>query len=99
MLIDESITMNRLPFIPTTTITMGETVFDVSKMTPDVQDMVTYLDQWRSDEQALISELLKVRSAMRELQTSLHNTLQEQLRQASVVSAAQSSNTPEAPHD
>lgn len=65
-----------LPVQPTTTISIDDTVFEVASMTPDIQQMVQYLDDWRQKEVDTTSELLMVRGALRDLQNTLLQAIQ-----------------------
>lgn len=65
-----------LPVQPTTTISIDDVVFEVASMTPDIQQMVQYLDDWRQKEVDATSELLMVRGALRDLQNTLLQAIQ-----------------------
>jgi hypothetical protein len=56
---------------PTTTISIDDTVFEVTSMSPEIQQMVQYLDDWRQKEADTTSELLMARGALRDLQNTL----------------------------
>jgi len=62
---------------PTTTITVDGNSFEVANMSTEVQQMIVYLDNWRQDEADQASELLKTRAALRDIQ----NTLLQQIQQ------------------
>lgn len=64
------------PVQPTTSITFDNTTLEVSKMSADVQQMVAYYDDWRQKEVELVSKLIMVRSALRDMQTQLIQNLQ-----------------------
>lgn len=68
----------------TTTITLGEdanATFDVSKMSNQVQQMVMYMDEWRQKEQDLVSDILMVRAALKEIQTSLRDAIETEQKE------------------
>ena len=65
------------PVQPTTSITVDNETFAVTDLSAEVQQMVTYLDQWRQDEVDEAAALLKTRAALRDLQ----NTILQQLQQ------------------
>lgn len=67
---------------PTTTITVDNVVFDVSKMSAEVQQMVAYFDAWRQEEIDLTSRVLMTRGALRDLQNSLLETIQKERAEA-----------------
>lgn len=60
----------------TTTITLDNKSFEVAQMSPEVQQMVAYLDEWRQREVDQTSELLLVRGALRDLQNALAQQIQ-----------------------
>lgn len=62
---------------PTTSITIDGETFAVADLSAEVQQLVQYLDQWRQDEVEQSSELLKTRSALRDLQNVLLQQLQK----------------------
>lgn len=64
------------PVQPTTSITVDGETFVVSDLSQEVQQMVTYLDQWRQDEVDQASDLLKTRAALRDIQNTLLQQLQ-----------------------
>lgn len=63
----------------TTTITLDDQVFEVSKLSAELQQMVAYLDDWRQREVDLTSELLMARSGIRDIQNALSGTLQKEM--------------------
>lgn len=72
-----------MPAIPqTTSITIDESVYEVAKMSQEVQQMVTYLDEWRQKEADLSSDLLMTRAALRDLQNTLLETIQRERAEA-----------------
>lgn len=72
---------------PTTTITIDEAVFEVSSMSPQVQSMIAYLDDWRQKEVEATSELLVVRGALANLQNELLAVIQKEREDAAKASA------------
>jgi hypothetical protein len=68
---------------PTTTISIDDKVLDVTSMSPEIQQMVQYLDDWRQRELDTTSELLMIRGAMRDIQ----NTLLQSIQKAQTASA------------
>lgn len=73
------------PIQPTTSITVDGETFAVADLSTEVQQMVQYLDQWRQDEVDQASDLLKTRAALRDIQ----NTLLQQLQQDKAKAEAQ----------
>jgi len=73
--------MKQLP--PTTTLAIDDnTVFEISQMSPEIQQLVEFYDDWRQQEQERISDLNMVRAALRDLQQQLTVRVQEELAQA-----------------
>jgi hypothetical protein len=66
----------------TMSITIDDNVFEVAKMSEDVQQMVMYMDDWRQDEADLTAELLKTRAAIRDIQNSLLVTIRKEREDA-----------------
>jgi hypothetical protein len=56
---------------PTETITIDDKTYAVAEQSDEIRQMVQYLDDWREQEAAEVSALLKTRSALKELQQSL----------------------------
>lgn len=61
----------------TTTITIDDEQFAVEDLSQEVQQMVQYLDEWRQDETDQVAQLLKTRAALRDLQNSLLQQIQQ----------------------
>lgn len=72
---------------PTTTITIDDAVFEVSSMSPQVQSMIQYLDDWRQKEVEATSSLLVVRGALANLQNELLATIQKERADAAEAAA------------
>lgn len=70
------------PVQPTLTIAIDDAVYEVAKMSPQVQQMVAYFDDWRQKEADLTSEVLLVRGALRDLQNTLLQTIQTERAEA-----------------
>lgn len=70
------------PVQPTLTIAIDDAVYEVAKMSPQVQQMVAYFDDWRQKEADLTSEVLLVRGALRDLQNTLLQTIQAERAEA-----------------
>ena len=64
---------------PTLTIAIDDKTFDVTDMSPAVQRLVSFLDDWRQDEADQVSALLKTQSALRDIQNELLTTIQGDL--------------------
>lgn len=64
------------PVQKTTSITLDDTTVEVSSLSPQIQQMVAYFDDWRQKETNLTSELLMVRGALRNIQNELLTALQ-----------------------
>ena len=63
---------------PTLTINVDGVIFEVSKMSTEVQQQIQYLDEWRQREMDISSDLLMVRGALRNLQDNLLVTIQKE---------------------
>lgn len=61
---------------PTTTISIDDTTLNVADLTPEIQQMVQYLDDWRQKEADVTSELLMARGALRDIQATLLQAIQ-----------------------
>lgn len=70
------------PVQPTTTITVDKTIFEVSQMSPEIQQMVAYFDDWRQQEADQTSKLLMVRSALRDIQNTMLEAIQKERNEA-----------------
>ena len=70
------------PVQPTLTIAIDQAVYEVAKMSQQVQQMVAYLDDWRQKEVDLSSELLLTRSGIREMQNQLLTGIQQERAEA-----------------
>lgn len=70
---------------PTTTITIDDQTFNVADLSTEVQQLTAYLDDWRQDEQDQASELLKTRAALRDIQNTLLQQIQEDLKDKEAV--------------
>lgn len=67
-----------MPQVPqTTTITIDDEQFAVEYLSQEVQQMVQYLDEWRQDEADQVGQLLKTRAALRDIQNSLLQQIQQ----------------------
>lgn len=72
----------------TTTITIDDTVYEVASMGANIQQMVQYLDDWRQREVDTTSELLMVRGALRDIQTTLLAAIQAEQAEVAAGDAA-----------
>lgn len=66
----------------TTTVNVDETVFQVDKMSAEVQQMIAYFDDWRQKEADATSELLMIRAALKDIQATLLETIQKERAEA-----------------
>lgn len=66
------------PIQPTVTITVDGENYEVANMSNEVQQMVQYLDTWRQEEANQASDLLKTRAALRDLQNTLLQQIQNE---------------------
>lgn len=86
---------------PTTTINFDDATFEVAKMSEQVQQLVRYFDDWRERELAVTSELTMIRSAQRDIQNVLTQTIQrerdEAAQRAAELNAVPAAPAPEAP--
>lgn len=81
---------------PTTTITLDGQNFDVAKLSTEIQQMVLYLDDWRQREVDATSELLMVRGGLRDLQSTLSNAIQQEIKETKARAEALGLVVPEA---
>lgn len=61
----------------TTSITIDEATFEVADLSPEIQQMVQYLDDWRQKEANTTSSLLMIRGALRDIQNTLLTAIQK----------------------
>lgn len=66
----------------TTTVNVDGSVYEVSKMSPDVQQMISLLDDWRQEEADYTSKILMARGALKDLQQTLLSTIQAERKAA-----------------
>lgn len=81
-----------IPVQPTLTINVDGAVFEVAKMSSDVQQLVRYFDEFRQREMDLTTDIVMVRGALRDMQNTLLQTIQ-----AERVAAQQKAETPAQP--
>lgn len=62
---------------PTVTISVGDKTFEVASMSQEVQQLISYMDEWRQEEADVTSKLLMVRAAIHDVQATLLATIQE----------------------
>jgi hypothetical protein len=62
---------------PTLTVNVDESTFQVDRMSPEVQQMIAYFDDWRQKEADATSELLMIRGALKDIQATLLETIQK----------------------
>lgn len=67
---------------PTTTVTIDDSAFQVEKMSPEVQQMIAYFDDWRQREADTTSELLMIRAGLKDLQSTIYDTIQKERAEA-----------------
>ncbi len=72
----------------TTTITVDDVLFAVEKMDPQLKQMIAYMDEWRQKEADVATDLLMVRSALRDLQNSVYVALKKQQEEAAAAPEA-----------
>jgi nucleotide-binding universal stress UspA family protein len=70
------------PVQPTTTLNVDQAVYEVAKMSPEIQQMVRYFDEWRQVEADKTSEILMARNALQNLQNQLLATIQKEREEA-----------------
>lgn len=66
----------------TTTVTVDETLYSVEKMSQNIRDTITFMDEWRQREMDLNVELTMVRSAIRDIQNQLLITIRKEREEA-----------------
>lgn len=79
---------------PTTTISIDDTTLNVADMTPEIQQMVQYLDDWRQKEADTTSELLMARGALRDIQSTLLQAIQAAQTPAAETDTAEPAEQP-----
>ncbi len=67
------------PLQATTAITIDDQSFDVANLSPEIQDLVEFFDDWRQREKEIVSDLAMVRRAMQNLQSELLVKMQQAL--------------------
>ncbi len=70
-----------MPVSPTTTITIDDLILNVNEQSVEIQQMVAYLDDWRQDEANQASQLVKTRAALKNLQNSILQQLQQEQKE------------------
>ena len=78
----------------TLTVTIDETSYVVANMSEPVKQLISYMDDWRQKEADTTSDLLMVRSALRDIQNSLMTTINAEKQAA--AEAEQASNNEQA---
>ena len=66
----------------TISVTIDDAVYEVAKMSNEVQQLIAYMDEWRQDEADVSTELLKVRAAVRDIQNTLMTTIRQEREEA-----------------
>ena len=74
---------------PTLTITIDDQSFEVAAMSPEVQQMVQFLDDWRQDEADQVSQLVKTRGALRDIQNSMVAQIEKEKQAVAAKEAAE----------
>lgn len=62
----------------TASITIDDSVFAVEKMSPQIQQMVAMMDEWRQRDADLVVEHAMVKSALRDIQNSIYATIMKE---------------------
>lgn len=75
------------PVQPTLSITIEDQTFDVAACSDQVKQMVSFMDDWRQKEVDTSSELLMIRSAVRDIQNSLLATIRQEQQDAEAAKA------------
>lgn len=68
--------------IPTSVINFGDLSLEVAKMSPELQQMVQYFDDWRSKEIEATSNLLLARAGLRDIQKEMGDALGKEIEAA-----------------
>jgi len=77
-----------MPKVQTTeTLNIDGQLYAAAKMSPNIQQLIAMFDEWRQKEVDAQSELLMVRSALRDLQREMYNTIVAE-RDAAMKAAA-----------
>lgn len=66
----------------TKTLNIDNTPYAVEKMSPQLQQLVALMDEWRQEEVDASTKLTMIRSALQNLQNSIYTTVNEERNQA-----------------
>lgn len=66
----------------TKTINVDNVVYAVEKMSPQLQQMITMMDEWRQKDADLTVELTMVKAALRDIQNSIYVTINQEREEA-----------------
>lgn len=66
----------------TTTITVDNTAFAVDKMSPNLQQMIVFMDEWRQKDVDLTVEISMVKAALRDIQNSIYVAIKKEREDA-----------------
>lgn len=67
---------------PTTTITVDNTAFAVDKMSPALQQMIVFMDEWRQKDVDLTVDISMVKAALRDIQNNIYVTINKEREEA-----------------
>lgn len=73
---------------PTLTLQLDDKTFEIAKMSPRIQQLIEYYDDWRQREVEITSDLNMVKMAQQALQTQIVQAVQEELKTAEQPSAS-----------
>ena len=76
---------------PTQTITIDDNIYEVKDQSPEIQQMIAYLDDWRQIEVDEVSSLLRTRAALESMQNNILKQFQTEAdakKEADIAAAA-----------
>lgn len=76
------------PVQPTTTINIDDAVFEVARMSPEIQQMVRLFDETRQAEADASTKVLIARNALQNLQNVLVSAIQKERTEAAAKAEA-----------
>lgn len=80
----------------TKTLNIDNVAYAVEKMSPQLQQLVALMDEWRQEEADLSSKVTMVRSALQNVQNAIYNTINQE-REAAMKKAKDLGLLPGAP--
>jgi hypothetical protein len=66
----------------TTTITVDGAVFSVEKMSPQIKQLVMFMDEWRQKDVDLSIDVAMVKAALRDIQNNIYVAINKEKEEA-----------------